>query len=109
MFDQLLECLNEQGAGVRAYDACARMARARVSEEPDNAAAYLLLAYVAQRFVESYDDQPLSVEAASEEFQQFTDLVKMLDKAEADASADARIAALNVVAAKLNTAPKTGD
>jgi hypothetical protein len=101
MFDTLLKGLNEQGAGVRAYEACARAARTRIAGEPDNAAALLLISYAAQRFVEAYDDQPLTVEVAGEEFEQFSDIVKTLDSAHSGGSAEAKVAALNTVAARL--------
>ena len=103
MFDIFLKELNEQGGGVRAYDATARAARARIASEPDNAAALLLIYYAAQRFVDAYDDQPLTVETAGEEMEQFSALVTGLDKAFASGSIDEKFAALNAAAASLAT------
>ena len=101
MFDTFVKDLNVQGGGVRAYDAAARAARGRVAAEPGNAAALLLIAFAAQRFVDAYDDQPLTVEAAGEEFEQFSALVSALDKAFSDGSAEEKLAALNAAAATL--------
>lgn len=101
MFDTFVKELNEQGGGVRAYDAAARTARARVAAEPQNAAALLLIAFEAQRFVDAYDDQPLTVEAAGEELEQFTALVSALGKAFDAGSAEDKLAALNAAAANL--------
>ncbi|MCT8998228.1 hypothetical protein [Chelativorans intermedius] len=104
MFIELAKGLNERGAGVRAYDACARAARARMAGEPENAAALLLISYAAQLFVDAYDDQPLSVAAAGEEFEQFSKIVTTLEDAYGSGSAEAKVDALNRVAAMLVSA-----
>lgn len=102
MFDVFMKDLNEHGGGVRAYDAVVRAARARVAGEPDNAAALLMISYAAQHFVDAYDDQPLTADAAAEEFQLFSSLLASLDKAYAGgASAEEKLAVLNAAAAKL--------
>ena len=107
MFASLVKGLNEQGGAVRAYDACARAARGRVASEPENAAALLLIAFAAQRFVDAYDDQPLTVEVAGAEFDQFKSYVDTLDEGFSKGTADARLAALNAVAAKFVAAAKS--
>lgn len=101
MFQMLVKGLNEDGGGVRAYEACARTARARMAEEPENAAALFVIAIAAQRFVDAYDDQPLTVDAASQEFEQFRNLVETLDRAWSSGSAEAKIDALNRASARL--------
>lgn len=106
MFDVFMKELNEHGGGVRAYDAVVRAARARIAGEPENAAALLLISYAAQHFVDAYDDQPLTADAASEEFQQFSALVSSLGKAFAAGSTDEKLAALNAAAAGL-AAPRS--
>ena len=62
MFESLVEIVVDGGHGVRAYNSCAKAARARISSEPDNAAALTLIMFAAQGVVEAYDDQPLPVE-----------------------------------------------
>ncbi len=106
MFEVFLKELNELGGGVRAFDKCAREARARIASEPDNASALFLIAFAAQRFVEAYDDQPLTVDAATAERDAFQDVVKTLDKAFAGGSVDDKLSALNIVAHKLTEASK---
>ncbi len=106
MFASLVKDLNEQGASVRAYDACARTARARLANEPENAAALLLIAFAAQRFVDSYDDQPLTVEAAAAEFDRFRSYVDALDAGFAQGTAEAKLNALNTVAANFSAPAK---
>lgn len=106
MFDAILKDLNENGGGVRAYDICARDARTRIGDEPANAAALLLIAFAAQRFVEAYDDQPLTVEVAGKEFDEFSAIVNELDKAYTAGTAEAKLGALNTVAARLAAPPR---
>jgi hypothetical protein len=101
MFDQLVQTVVDGGHGVRAYDACARAARARIASEPDNAAALTLILFAAQGVVEAYDDQPLPVDESEALLEKFRDMVATLDKAYADGAAEAKLAALNAVAAKL--------
>lgn len=98
MFEIFLEELSAKGGGVRAFDACARIARSRIADEPSAAAALLLISYVAQRFVESYDDQPLTMDAADEERVQFRAIIGMMEDAYASGSAEAKVEALNKVA-----------
>lgn len=102
MFDDLMRNLIDGGSGVRAYEHCAREARRRVADEPQNAAALLLIAYAAQRFVDAYDDQPLTVEAAAEELKQFSHIATTLNAAYLSGSAESKIKALNEVAVQLS-------
>ncbi len=101
MFESLVRGISEAGGGVRAYDACGRAARSRIANEPENAAALLLISYATQRFVEAYDDQPLTVENAAEELSQITGIVELLDSAFVNGSAEAKLGALNEVASQL--------
>ncbi|MEZ5812791.1 MAG: hypothetical protein R3D45_15375 [Rhizobiaceae bacterium] len=107
MFDSLVKAISDAGGGVRAYDACARAARARIAKEPDNSAALLLISYAAQRFVESYDDQPLTVEEAAEEFNHITGMVTLLGNAFAGGSAEAKLDAMNEAARRLADTHRT--
>lgn len=107
MFDSLVKELNEHGGGVRAYDMCARAARGRIESDPENAVALLLIAHAAQRFVEAYDDQPLTLEEAGESFKEFSKMVAALDSAHSGGNAEDKIAALNQVAVKLAAALTT--
>ena len=107
MFEPLLEQVTTGGSNVRTYSVCVRQARARMDSEPDNAAALFLIAYAAQRFVDSYHDQPLTVEAASDELKQFSAMVKLLSDAFSGKSADARNAALNQAALQIATSAKS--
>ena len=98
MFDFLLQTLADQGGGVRAFTLCACEARARIAAEPGRAAALLMIALAAQRFVDTYDDQPLPADAAEAERARFTALLASLGSAYASGSAADREAALNAAA-----------
>lgn len=106
MFESLLEKLVESGYGVRAYEECSRDARGRISKEPENAAALLLISYAAQRFVDAYDDQPLPVDVANAELAQFSTMVKSLEAAFASGEPNKKLDQLNLTAGKLLGAPK---
>ncbi|MEQ8750064.1 MAG: hypothetical protein RIC52_09845, partial [Amphiplicatus sp.] len=80
---------------------CGRAARARITGEPRNAAALLLISYATQRFVEAYDDQPLTVKEAAEELDEITQIVRLLDAAFSGGSEKAKLDALNDVAGRL--------
>lgn len=101
MFEQILKNLQDQGGGVRAYEACANSVLERIGKEPDNAAALFLLGVAAQRFVDSYDDQPLSTEAASGELELFKSCIATLNEAYASGSAERKVSALNEVATRI--------
>ncbi|MFX3680803.1 MAG: hypothetical protein ED558_02950 [Oricola sp.] len=101
MFEDMVKGLNEGGGSVRAYEACAKEARQRIANEPDNAAALILIASATQRFVDAYDELPLTVEAASREFEAISSIVETLGAAWASGSAERKLAALNSVAARL--------
>ncbi|WP_306030663.1 hypothetical protein [Stappia sp. MMSF_3263] len=101
MFIELANGLNEQAASVRGFEACARDARGRITDDPANAAAWLLVSRAAQLFVEAYDDQPLTLGVAGKELEQFREILQILDSAHAGGSADAMLEALNKVALKL--------
>lgn len=107
MFEQLVQTVVDGGHGVRAYDACARAARARIAAEPDNAAALTLILYAAQGVVDAYDDQPLPVDESEALLEKFREMVATIEAGHRDGSAEARLAALNAVAAKLADVSRT--
>ncbi|MBB98757.1 MAG: hypothetical protein CML67_04365 [Rhodobacteraceae bacterium] len=106
MFESLVEIVVDGGHGVRAYNSCAKAARARISSEPDNAAALTLIMFAAQGVVEAYDDQPLPIDAADALLDNFRGMVATLDAAYADGTGEAKLAALNAVSVQLVEAAK---
>lgn len=101
MFSDLLKIVVDGGYAVRAYEDCARKARARIPSEPENAAALLLISYAAQRFVEAYDDQPLPVDEANDELTRFSSMLKTLEESVSSGDPEQKLAGLNGVASHL--------
>lgn len=101
MFSDLLKIVVDGGSAVRAYEDCARRARARIPSEPQNAAALLLISYAAQRFVEAYDDQPLPVEEANDELTRFSSMIRSLEETVESGDPKKELEALNGVAIRL--------
>ncbi|MCR9138832.1 MAG: hypothetical protein NXI27_22715 [Alphaproteobacteria bacterium] len=95
---ELVKIIEDQGKGVRAYIACARLCRDQLKTRSDQSAAYLLLAVAADKFVDTYDDQPLLSQRAEDEFLHFKSYVDRLDEADRSSNADDRLKALNDVA-----------
>ena len=102
MFDDLHKLLDEHGGSVRAYEICARTARSRAVAEPDNAAALFLLAMAAQRFVDAFDDQPITVQETAKEGEKIGGYITDLSAAFSQSDPAKKIAALNIVARALS-------
>lgn len=102
MFSDLHEILEKNGGSVRAYEICARTARSRAVEEPENSAALFLLAMAAQRFVDAFDDQPITVLEAASEGDKIGTYITDLSAAYSQPDPDLKISALNVVARALS-------
>jgi len=102
VFSDLNKLLDEHGGSVRAYAICARTARSRAVEEPENAAALFLLAMAAQRFVDSFDDQPITVLETAKEREKIGGYITDLSEAFSQSDPGLKIAALNIVARALS-------
>lgn len=96
---ELVNIIEDQGKGVRAYIECARRCRDRLMTHSDQSAAYFLLAIAADKFVDTYDDQPLLSQRAEDEFLHFKNYVEMLVEAEQSSNAETKLRTLNDVAA----------
>lgn len=101
IFDQLVEKLEEQGKSTRAYRSCAVMALSQAKAQPGLAAPLLMLAMYAQRFVETYEGEPLSAVEVDEAFETYHRNAVDLKKAFFDGDSGERLDALNRVAADI--------
>lgn len=101
MFENFLEILEQQGGSVRAYEACAEAARAYMHEAPETAAACFVIFSAARRFVDSYDDQPLSSSTAKQEYDAFKADIRALSDAYDKGSDSDRLAAINRMAMRV--------
>ena len=91
----LIDVIEANGKSVRAYRECARIANEQLLENPKDASAFFVLGVAAQRFVESYDDQPLDEAGVAKAFERFSSFVSTL--VDAGEGAEARLTALNEV------------
>ncbi len=100
-FQGLLNILDENGQGVLAYQECARAANKGIKQNPQHAAAFFLLGAAAQRFVETYQGEPLSINTAGVEFARFEKFVKDLTSVYEVGDSASQLEVLNSVATKL--------
>ncbi len=98
---ELVEIIEDQGKGVRAYAECARMCRDRLQSRSGLSAAYLLLTIAADKFVDAYDDQPLLSQRAEDEFLRFKGYVDQLQAGEQQTDATVKLETLNRIAAEI--------
>lgn len=98
---ELLNIIEDNGKGVRAYSECGRAARKCIKTQSDEAAAYYLLSIAADRFVETYDDQPLLSQGAEDAFLNFKSYVELLAATGRESDATAKLQALNRVATEI--------
>lgn len=96
---ELVEIVESEGRGVRSYTECARVCQERINDKPDQAASYYLLKIAANRFVDAYDDQPLTSQAADREFSAFKGYADELFAVEEESDPAKKLTAINKVAA----------
>lgn len=98
---ELLKIIEDNGKGVRAYSECARAAREGIKTQPNQAVSYYLLSIAADRFVDTYDDQPLLSQGAEDVFQSFKSYVDQLAATEQESDAAKKLQVLNQVATEI--------
>lgn len=67
MFEDLVKTLEIHNYGVRAYEQVAQLCYKSVAEQHDYAIHFLVLSVFAERFVNRYDEHPLTVGEADDE------------------------------------------
>lgn len=102
MYD-LVNIIEEKGKGVHAYSECAKLAREHLKTPSDQSAAYFLLAFVAGRFADTYDDQPLLSQIAESEFEKFKSYVDQLENADKSDNSTQKLDTLNRIASEVTT------
>jgi hypothetical protein len=96
MFTFLLDLVTEKGRGIHAYSAAAKAAFERALAEPENAAAFYILATSAENFVDLHERQPLSSKALEQNFDAFRADIEAFEAA-SKVGAEQRLSALNEV------------
>lgn len=104
MFSQLLEAQKKYGHGTHGYEKCAEMSRQAAASQPEYAAAYTLLAVLAEDFIDRTERMAVSSTETASAFAKYSDAVALLDKAYAAADATEILAALNTMAASIHAA-----
>lgn len=101
MFESLIEVLKTDGYGVQGFQNCASLALKKVKEEPEAAAAYLLLHIVAEHFIQQYEGQPLPSIVAEKEFTRFASYASELEEAFLSNDDSKRLKILNQIAVNI--------
>lgn len=92
----LLQGLRLENGGLRAFAEFQQKALTLCSSEPEHAALMRLLADLAARFVDAYNDEPLPADVAERAIARLTDLVEKAARAWS-ASPSEQLALLNSI------------
>lgn len=101
MFNELILTVEENGKGTHVYVKAADLACARAVENSDTAAAWFLLASIAQRIVEQNDRIAVTTVESQQWFDGFRTEIDRLNAAFTGADLAARLQALNLTAKQL--------
>ncbi|HBT02519.1 MAG TPA: hypothetical protein DEB47_22330 [Citreicella sp.] len=99
MFSTILTTLTEQGNGIHAYRSVARLAYRTAIDRPDQAAAFFLLATIADAFVERHERMPLLSKEAEQSFATFRSDLEALGAAYERQDTTEILAVLNRISA----------
>ncbi|QDY69375.1 hypothetical protein [Qingshengfaniella alkalisoli] len=98
MFSDQIAILRDNGKGMHAYRKFAQTAYNAAKQNPDHAAAYMLIASAADGFLQSNERMPISVVELDEVFNVFNGFAKVLTDAFSRDDATKQIRALNSIA-----------
>ncbi|OKH88155.1 hypothetical protein [Thalassospira sp. TSL5-1] len=74
MYEKLITVMQGDALGVQAYEECSRIAATAITEKSGDAAPFLLLGMIANRFIDAYRDQPLSRKTAEDQAKRYVEL-----------------------------------
>jgi hypothetical protein len=95
---ELHDWLVSQHPGLRTYKSFYHKALELASSDPDHRAVYRLLATMAERYVSTFDEEPLPVDVAKQAYQRLLDIVDDAEKS-IDAPVSQQVHTLNKIAA----------
>lgn len=101
MYADLIDILAANGKGIHAYRKCADRARELATGSAERAAAYFLLAALAEDFIDFNERMATTTAQTNAVFDRFSEWAKTLDKASDESDQAAQLAALNGIAAEL--------
>jgi hypothetical protein len=96
MFKDLLKVLEKHNYGVRAYENFSQMCYRSAKDQPDHAVFFLLLSVMADRFVNQYDESPLTTTAADAQKDEILEIIEKMEEAISTNAVD-QINVLNTV------------
>ncbi|MGO8914087.1 MAG: hypothetical protein ACLQDM_32870 [Bradyrhizobium sp.] len=95
---ELHDWLVSQHPGLRTYKSFHQKALELAASDADHRALYRLLANMAERYVSTFDEEPLPVDVAALAYQRFLDIVGDAEKS-IGAPVSQRVQTLNRIAA----------
>lgn len=101
MYADLIDILAANGKGIHAYRKCADRARELAAGTAERAAAYYLLAALAEDFIDFNERMATTTAQTNAVFERFSDWAKRLDTTSDEGDPAAQLAVLNDIAAEL--------
>ena len=95
---ELHDWLMSQHPGLRTYKSFYQKALELAATDADHRALYRLLSNIAERYVTTFDEEPLPVDVAAQAYQRLLDIVGDAEKS-IDASVSQQVQTLNKIAA----------
>ncbi|CAB1079414.1 hypothetical protein D1AOALGA4SA_7128 [Olavius algarvensis Delta 1 endosymbiont] len=96
MFKDLMKVLEQHNYGVRAYEHFSQMCYQSAKDQPDHAVFFLTLSILADRFVNQYDESPLTTTAADAQKDEILAIIASMEESVSSSAAD-QINVLNTV------------
>ena len=101
MFADLISVLEENGKGIHALRKCAEEAYKRARDDADRSAAWILMASLAEDFIDANERMAVSTAHIQGQFELMSDHADLLDRVYASTDANKQLAALNTLATSL--------
>lgn len=101
MFTDLIKLIEDNGKGIHALRKCAEEAYRRSAADVERSAAWVLMAALAEGFIEANERMAVSTVHIQQQFDLMSANAKTLERAFAESDAANQLAALNTVASSL--------
>jgi len=79
MFEELVETLAMHNFGVRAYELFAQQCYQSAQVQTDHAVFFLTLSVMAERFVNQYDESPLTLTVADAQQEKVLGIIRQME------------------------------
>ncbi|MEN3150765.1 hypothetical protein ABCW43_26020 [Neorhizobium sp. IRAMC:178] len=101
MFSSMIKVIDDKGRAVKAFSCVAKDAYEKAVSDPEHAAAYLMLAIVADKLADQYYECILLDSHVDKEFKRLLTFADNLDKAYASADVNETLKAVSDVARQI--------